>query len=268
MEDLRSDPLLAKVTEVNGFKHLPPCIVIGRVGSGGMGAVYRGHHLNLDIEVAVKCLKPSLVDDDPTFVDRFRREARSAARINHQNVIRVFDVAENLGLHYLIMEFVQGETARQRVDRKGPLAVAEALQIVYEASLGLGEAHRLGLVHRDIKPDNLLVSVRGQVKVADLGLAKPAISSAQSMLSAANQVMGTPPYMPPEQWSGERVTSATDVWAMGATLYYLLTGTEAISGDSVARIMSRIVLQPFPDVGERRADVPKAVAARLARATA
>ncbi|MCK5943146.1 MAG: protein kinase, partial [Planctomycetes bacterium] len=174
----------------------------------------------------------------------------------------------HLGLHYLIMEYVQGETARQRVERKGPLAVPEALQVVYEASLGLGEAHRMGIVHRDIKPDNLLVSVRGQVKVADLGLAKPSIGSGQSVLSMAGQVMGTPPYMPPEQWGEGIVTNASDVWAMGAVLFYLLTAREAIQGDSLANIMSRIVLQDFPDIRELRPDVPESVAALLAKATA
>lgn len=267
MDDLRSDALLSKTTEVKGYKILPPCVLYARIGVGGMGAVYRGHHLNLDIEVAVKCLKPGLVEDDPTFVDRFKREGRSAAKINHQNVIRVFDVSEHLGLHYLIMEFVAGETARQRVERKGALDVAEALQIVYESSLGLGEAHRMGIIHRDVKPDNLLISSRGQVKVADLGLAKPAVSSGQSMLSMAGQVMGTPPYMPPEQWGDGTVTSASDVWAMGAVLYYLLTAREAMSGESIAAIMSKIVLQEFPDVRTLRPDVPDGVVQVLKKAT-
>lgn len=272
MSELQNDELLAQVTEVAGYKVLPPCVVYARIGQGGMGAVYRGRHLNLDIEVAVKCLKPALVRDDPQFVARFRREGQSAARINHQNVIRVFDVAEDNGLHYLIMEYVQGETARQRVDRKGPLAIGEALQILYESARGLGEAHRLGIVHRDIKPDNLLISTQGQVKVADLGLAKPTLGkdggSKVSMLSSANQIMGTPSYMPPEQWDGAAVTAAADVWALGATLWFLLVGREAIRDESPARIMSRIVLQPFPDVLAERSDVPADVAALVAKATA
>ena len=272
MSELRDDELLAQVTEVAGYKVLPPCVVYAKIGQGGMGAVYRGRHLNLDIDVAVKCLKPGLVHDDPQFVARFRREGQSAARINHQNVIRVFDVAEDQGLHYLIMEFVQGETARQRVDRKGPLAIGEALQILYESALGLGEAHRLGIVHRDIKPDNLLISSSGQVKVADLGLAKPTLGkdggSKVSMLSSANQIMGTPSYMPPEQWDGASVTAAADVWALGATMWFLLVGHEAIRDESPARIMSRIVLQPFPDVQAARKDVPDDVAAVVRKATA
>jgi serine/threonine protein kinase len=263
------DELLSKVTEVAGYKVLPPCVIYAKIGQGGMGAVYRGHHLNLDIDVAVKCLKPSLVADDPQFVARFRREGQSAARINHQNVIRVFDVAEDHGLHYLIMEMVQGETARQRVDRKGPLAVGEALQILFEAAQGLGAAHHLGIVHRDIKPDNLLVSTRGHVKVADLGLAKPTFErDGKSMLSSPNQIMGTPSYMPPEQWEGGPISPAADVWALGATLWFLLVGREAIVDDSPARIMSRIVMQPFPDVQKARGGIPADVAAVIAKATA
>ena len=266
---MQEDDLLASATEVAGLKVLPPCAIYARVGQGGMGAVYRGRHLNLDIDVAVKVMKPELVLADPQFVARFRREGQSAAKISHQNVIRVYDVAEANDLHYLIMEFVQGETARQRVDRKGPLAVGEAMQILYEAALGLGAAHKLGIVHRDVKPDNLMISTEGQVKVADLGLAKPTLAGrTTSMLSSPNQIMGTPCYMPPEQWDGAAVNAAADVWALGATLWFLLVGREAISGDTPARIMSSIVLQPFPDVRQVRPDVPAEVAAILAKATA
>ncbi|MCK5940534.1 MAG: serine/threonine protein kinase, partial [Planctomycetes bacterium] len=151
---LDSDSNLERVQEVEGYKVLPPCVLYGKIGQGGMGAVYRGRHLNLDIDVAVKCLKPDLTGEDEQFVVRFKREARSAARINHQNVVRVFDVSEEGGLHYIVMELVQGETARQRVQRKGKLSVGEALEILHGAAAGLGEAHGKGFIHRDIKPDN------------------------------------------------------------------------------------------------------------------
>lgn len=267
---LVNDDNLERATEVEGYKVLPPCVLYGKIGQGGMGAVYRGRHLNLDIDVAVKCLKPGLVGSDDQFVVRFRREARSAAQINHQNVIRVYDVAEDQGLHYLIMELVQGETARERVVRKKQLSIGEALEIVYGASLGLAEAHRKGFIHRDIKPDNIMISSGGQVKVADLGLAKPSIREDNaSMLSGTNLVMGTPQYMPPEQWENTtNVTAAADVWALGATLYYLLVGGEAIQKDSLPRIMQRIMLQPFPDPRRARPDVPEDVAALIAKATA
>ncbi|MBX3465033.1 MAG: serine/threonine protein kinase [Planctomycetes bacterium] len=269
MTSTDTDGNLAQAIEVEGYKVLPPCVIYGKIGQGGMGAVYRGRHLNLDIDVAVKCLKPELVGGDEQFVVRFRREARAAAQINHQNVIRVFDVAEDKGLHYLIMELVQGESARERVARKGRLAIGEALEIVFGAALGLAEAHRKGFVHRDIKPDNIMVSSSGQVKVADLGLAKPLIREDQaSLLSGTNLVMGTPQYMPPEQWENTaNVTAAADVWALGATLYYLLVGGEAIQKDSLPRVMQRILLEPFPDPRRPRPEVPADVAAVIAKAT-
>jgi serine/threonine protein kinase len=266
------DPYLAQATEIEGYQVLPPCLVLEKLGEGGMGAVFRGLHLRLDIPVAVKCLKPGLGLGDPQFVSRFRREARSAALISHQNVIRVFDVAEHRGLHYLIMELVSGESARERVRRRGCLSVGEALAVVHGAALGLGEAHRRGIVHRDIKPDNLLISHYGQVKVADLGLAKPTQRDTEgSMLSltGANAVMGTPNYMPPEQWeSASTIGPAADVWALGATLYYLIAGGDAIGGTSLLAIMKQIVMRPFPDLREVRPDVPLGVATVIRRATA
>jgi hypothetical protein len=270
MPPLDSDTHLERVPQVEGYRVLPPCVLYGKIGQGGMGAVYRGRHLNLDIDVAVKCLKPELVGGDEQFVVRFRREARAAAQINHQNVIRVFDVAEEKGLHYIVMELVQGETARERVQRKKQLGIGEALEIAYRAAQGLGEAHRKGFIHRDIKPDNIMISSSGQVKVADLGLAKPSLGDGQgSMLSGTNIVMGTPQYMPPEQWENTAtVTPAADVWALGATMFYLFVGGEAIAKDSLPRIMQRIVMQPFPDVRQRRADVPEDVAKLIAKATA
>jgi serine/threonine protein kinase len=265
---LDADSNLSSAKEVEGYKVLPPCVLYGKIGQGGMGAVYRGRHLNLDIDVAVKCLKPDLTGEDEQFVVRFRREARSAARINHQNVVRVFDVSEEQGLHYIVMELVQGETARQRVQRKGKLSVGEALEVVYGAASGLGEAHSKGFIHRDIKPDNLMIASNGVVKVADLGLAKPSGQNNMSMVSGTNLIMGTPHYMPPEQWENTAtVTAAADVWALGATLYYLLVGGEAIGEKSLPAIMQRIVLKDFPDVREVREDVPDDVAEFIQRAT-
>jgi serine/threonine protein kinase len=268
---MQNDDLLANVTEVAGSKVLPPCVVLGRIGRGGMGAVYRGRHLNLAIDVAIKVLKPHLVSDDQGYVARFRREAQSAAAISHPNVIRVFDVAEHCGLYYIIMELVVGETARQRVERRGPLPVAEAVQIVHDAALGLGAAHELGIVHRDVKPDNLLISADGKLKVADLGLARPTLGTGgASLLSTNAGWMGTPAYMPPEQWESTAVQSPADVWALGATLWFLLAGEDAYDArdGNFPRLMKQIVLQPFPDLRQKRGDVPDALLAVLARATA
>ncbi|MFT7463744.1 MAG: serine/threonine protein kinase, partial [Pseudohongiellaceae bacterium] len=171
--DLRTDPLLRDVPDGEGHKVLDGRYVLFEVlGRGGMGVVYRAHHLGLDVEVAIKCLDPSLAHGDEQFVLRFEREARAAARVKNAHVVAVQDVSWASGLHYIAMEFVAGENARQRVQRKGGLALGEALAIALGASRGLAAAHSAGLVHRDVKPDNILVSCTGEVKIADLGLAK------------------------------------------------------------------------------------------------
>jgi len=245
--DLASDPLLRDVPTIAGFKVLEPAVLYAKVGAGGMGAVYRGRHFKLDLDVAVKCLKPSLADDAPEFVARFEREARLAASLAHQNVVRVMDVHHKHGVHYLVMEFVRGETARERVLRKGRLGEQEALAIVLGAASGLAEAHQRGIVHRDIKPDNVLVSTEGRVKLADLGLAKAQAAGEQSM-SLASGVMGTPQYMAPEQWDTPAVGPSADVWALGATLYYLLVGEHAIEATSLAAVARRVQDRDFPSL--------------------
>lgn len=260
LQDLLDDPLLRDAPIVEGFKVLDPAVLYAKIGRGGMGAVYRGRHFKLDLDVAVKCLKPALVAEDADFVKRFEREARLAASIAHQNVVRVMDVHEKNGIHYLVMEFVRGETAAERVERKGPLAEKEALAILFGATAGLAEAHAAGIVHRDIKPSNIMVSVEGRVKLADLGLAKSSAAvdgRSVSMLTSA--IMGTPQYMPPEQWDTTDVTAAADVWALGATLWYLLAGHEGIAGGSPLQIAKRIQDHDFPTLRAERPDVRKEV---------
>jgi predicted ATPase/Tfp pilus assembly protein PilF len=266
LPDPCKDPLLVKVPEVEGYKVLGPCILYEVLGRGGMGVLYRGRHLNLDVDVAVKCLDPGLLVRDEEFVFRFQREARLAARMNHANVVRVYDVSESSGVHYLIMEYVEGEDARRRVHRKGPLPVQVALQVIEGAARGLAEAHRCGMVHRDIKPDNILISDGGEVKIADLGLAK-AISS-ETGVTLESTLMGTPRYMPPEQWDDIRSAGPqADIWALGATLYFLLLGEDAIQGEGVYQVMNRLSKEPFPDIREKEPDVPEEVARIIVRAT-
>lgn len=249
--NLRSDPLLRDAPLIDGFRVLDPAVLYAKVGQGGMGAVYRGRHFKLDIDVAVKCLKPSLADESPEFVARFEREARLAAQLTHQNVVNVMDVHSKHGLHYLVMEFVTGENARERVLRKGKLAEQEALAILLGAVTGLAEAHARGIVHRDIKPDNVLVSLEGRVKLADLGLAKASQSTGQS-ISLASGVMGTPQYMAPEQWESPDVGPSADVWAIGASLYFLLVGEHAIEAPSLAAMARKVQEQSFPSLRDAR----------------
>ena len=251
----RTDPLLRDVPEIDGFKVLDSCVIYDKVGGGGMGAVYRGRHVKLDIDVAVKCLLPHLADTSPDMVLRFEREARLAARVNHPNVVRVFDVDFSNGLHYLVMEYVKGETVRERVLRKGGggLSQGEAAIIALEAAKGLAAAHAEGIVHRDIKPDNILISSRGEVKLADLGLGcvKEDAGNREG-LTLSGLTMGTPAYMPPEQWDGlQKVGPQGDVWALGATLFFILAGGDAYEGSSRTEVMRLVSMEPFPDPADR-----------------
>ena len=266
-DDLLADPLLREAPTVEGFKVLDPAVLYAKVGAGGMGAVYRGRHFKLDLDVAVKCLKPSLAAEEPDFVKRFEREARLAASIAHQNVVRVMDVQEKNGLHYLVMEFVRGETAAERVKRKGPLSEKEALAILYGACAGLAEAHARGIVHRDIKPDNIMVSLEGRVKLADLGLAKSQGNvDGRSVSMPASRIMGTPQYMPPEQWDTTDVTAAADVWALGATFFYLCAGRAGISGKGTYHaVAKRIQDEDYPTLRAERQDLRPAVHAIFER---
>lgn len=264
--DLRSDPLLHDVPVAEGYKMLGPCVLYRRLGRGGMGVVYLGRHLNLDVDVAVKCLDPGLVERNEQFVARFRREARIAARINHPNVVRVYDVSEENGVHYIVMEYVDGEDARRRVVRKGPLSVGETLAIILGAGSGLSEAHRRQMVHRDVKPDNILVSTAGLVKIADLGLAK--IARGETEVTQVKSRLGTPNYMPLEQWESlVAVGPETDVWALGATTYFLLASEDAIGGETDYEILGRLSKEPFPDIRRKRPDLPLELVRIIERAT-
>ena len=265
--ELLRDPLLRAAPTIEGFKVLDPAVLYAKVGQGGMGAVYRGRHCKLDLDVAVKCLKPQLAAESPEFVARFEREARLAASLAHQNVVRVMDVQQRDGLHYLVMEFVRGESVRERVQRKGPLGEQEALAILLGAAAGLAEAHGRGIVHRDIKPDNLLVSLEGRVKLADLGLAKAQAGSDHS-LSLASGVMGTPQYMAPEQWDSPDVGPAADVWALGASLYYVLTGGHGIEGATLAAMARRVQEHDFPSLAAKVPTLRPEVLALFARCVA
>lgn len=270
-DDLLQDPLLRPAPVVEGFKVLEPAVLYAKIGKGGMGVVYRGRHYTLDLDVAVKCLKPSLVDEDEEFVKRFEREARLAASIAHQNVVRVMDVQQKNGLHYLVMEFVRGETAAERVARKGRLSEKEALAILLGTTAGLAEAHQRGIVHRDIKPENIMISLEGRVKLADLGLARSIGSvDGRSVSISASGVMGTPQYMPPEQWEeAADVTPAADIWALGATFYYLVTGHAGIAGTgTLGAIGKRIQESDYPTLRAERPELRPEVHALFERCVA
>jgi len=252
------EPLLRAVPVVDGQKVLDRRYAItATLGHGGMGVVYRGVHLGLGTDVAIKCLDPGLASRDTSFVDRFVREAQMAARIEHPNVDVGSD--QESGLHFIAMEFVEGRNARELVSAKGQLSVDEAVSITLGAARGLGAAHAAGLIHRDVKPDNILVSAQGNVKLADLGLAKQESDTGMTYSGAG---LGTPRYMAPEQFEDAKHVKATaDVYALGATLYFLLTGKHGVAGDSLIEIMRQASSREFPLVTEVRPDVPTEVSA-------
>lgn len=209
--------------------------VVARIAGGGMGEVYRGHDLLLDRSVAIKVLQPSLAGD-PDLVARFRAEARAAARLSHPNVVAVHDWGqEDDRTYYMVMEYVAGTDLREILVGRGPFDPAHACDVAVALCEALEAAHRQGLVHRDVKPENVLIARDGTVKVADFGIA--AVADAERTLPGGS-ILGTLRYLSPEQASGREATSGSDIWAAGAVLFEMLTGTPP-SGGTGAELLRR-----------------------------
>jgi formylglycine-generating enzyme required for sulfatase activity len=244
-EDLTQDRLLLTHTrDERGRPTLGRIPLHCRIGKGGMGSVYYAIHPRLHVEVAVKVLPHHLLEEDPALADRFVSEARLAASLSSENIVRVLDVDQDQGTYFIVMEYVHGESAgallrRRRAEGTPGLPEAEALDIVTAATRGLAAAHARGIIHRDIKPDNILLPGGDgrKAKLADLGLAKP-MGAGQSLGTASHMTMGTPGYMAPEQANDARSAGPpADVFATGATLYALLSGQEPFPGPSVNAIL-------------------------------
>jgi serine/threonine-protein kinase len=203
-----------------------------RLGAGGMASVYLARDEELGRPVAIKVLADNLAGD-ATFRARFVREARLAAGLAHPNVVTVFDADEEDGTPFIVMEHVEGETLAELVRRRGSLPPREAVELTLQAAAGLAHAHAAGLVHRDVKPQNLLLRRDGTVKVADFGIARAAESS---HLTELGTVLGTAAYLAPEQAAGQVVTAAADVYSLGAVLYQLLTGQPPYLFESLAEL--------------------------------
>ena len=208
-----------------------------KLGQGGMGAVYLGHQLSLDRPCAVKVLSKDLAAK-PGFVERFLREARAMAKIDHPHVVSCYAVGEDRGHHFVAMELIDGQSMQDWLNELGQLSVPDALLVTIIAAEALDHAHELNMIHRDVKPDNLLVTRKGIVKVADMGLAK-AIDDEDMSLTQSGTGLGTPHYMPPEQArNAKHVDRRCDVYALGCTLYHFLTGTTPFEGDSILELIS------------------------------
>jgi serine/threonine protein kinase len=222
------------------------------LGSGGMAVVYRARDEELDRPVAVKLLADNLAADE-AFRKRFLREARLAARVAHKNVVQVYDCGEAEGRPYIVMEYVEGETLAELLGREGSLPPAKAVGLALQVCSGLDHAHQAGLVHRDIKPQNLLIGDEGTVKIVDFGIARP---SHGTQLTETGSVLGTAAYLAPEQAAGEEVTPAADIYAVGVVLYEMLAGRTPHTAESLTQLLVGKQEQPIPALRELAPETP------------
>ncbi len=234
------------------------------IGEGGMAVVYRGYDLVLNRPVAIKVLRGQFAAD-ASFLRRFEREAQAAARLSHPNIVSVYDVGRDDGTRYIVMEYVPGKTLKQLILERAPLPLDEAIHIVRQVAAALDYAHQHGLVHRDIKPQNILVDERGFVKVTDFGIAK---GLADVSLTEAGFGMGTVHYVSPEQARGEPATPASDVYALGLVLYEMLTGRLPFEADNPIGLAMQHVHEAPPPPRQFNPHIPPPVEAIILRALA
>ncbi|MEA2407821.1 MAG: eukaryotic-like serine/threonine-protein kinase [Thermoleophilaceae bacterium] len=235
-----------------------------KIGSGGMSSVYRAFDPTLERWVAIKLMHRD-ISHDPDQLERFRREARAVAQLNHPHVVTVIDAGEDDGAPYIVFEYVEGETLKERIRRLGRLPVSEAVAYAIEIGRALEAAHLSLLVHRDVKPQNVLIDRDGRAKVTDFGIAR---SLEAHGLTATGRVLGTTDYVSPEQALGHEVTGQSDIYSLGIVLYEMLTGETPFKADTQVAVAMRHVRDPLPDVQRRRPEISAALAAVVERATA
>jgi eukaryotic-like serine/threonine-protein kinase len=234
-------------------------------GTGGMSSVYRARDAVLERTVAVKILHEHF-SDDPEYVERFRREARALAQLNHPNIVTVIGRGEFEGRQFIVFEHVDGETLKSLIDREGPLPVDRALTLVHQVARGLAFAHEQGVVHRDVKPHNVLIDEDGVAKVTDFGIAR-SIDPADG-LTETGTLLGTSEYIAPEQASGQRVDERSDQYSLATVLYELLTGEPPYTGENFLAVAMKHIREPVPNVRDMRPDVSPRLDAIVARAMA
>jgi serine/threonine-protein kinase len=223
-----------------------------KIGEGGMAVVYRARDVRLNRRVAVKILHEHYAND-PDFLNRFQHEAQAAAILTHPSVVNVYDVGQDGALHYIVMEHVEGENLKTLINREAPLPVGRALAIAEAAAYGLESAHRLGMIHRDIKPQNIMVTLDGHIRITDFGIAKSEFSTA---LTQTGITFGTADYISPEQARGQSATPQSDIYALGVTLYEMLAARRPFSGDSAVSVATQHVSTEPPRLRQYNPNVP------------
>ncbi len=222
------------------------------IGSGGMAVVYRGLDMLLERRVAVKVLRQRFASD-PEFLERFQREARAAANLDHTNIVTVFDVGKDTDRHYIVMEYVDGQDLKTLIRQQGRLTVAEALDIAMQISAGVGHAHRAGVIHRDLKPQNVLLTRDGRAKVVDFGIAR---ALSESSLTDSDTVWGSPIYFAPEQAAGDPPTPASDVYSIGVVMYEMLAGSPPFQADNPTALAMKHLREEPPPLTAHNPHVP------------
>ena len=235
-------------------REIHPFRFLELIGRGGMASVYRGENMDERRVSAIKILDKTLAEEDPDFIPRFLREGRSLAELNHPNIVSVFNTGEVAGLHFIEMQYVPGPTLRQVLDRLGRLTPAEAVAVTIPVLRALTFAHARRVIHRDIKPDNIMITPAGEVKVTDFGVAKDLSETTQ--FTHSGFVMGTPLYMSPEQCAGQAVDGRADIYSLGLTLYHVLSGVCPHAAESPLAVMHLRRSTPLTDLHQECHDVP------------
>lgn len=238
--------------------------ILKSIGEGGMANVYLAHDEILDRDVAIKVLRGDL-ENNEKFIRRFQREAKSVSDLSHPNIVEVYDVGEEDGQHYIVMEYIDGKTLKQLVQKRGALTVAEVIDIMSQLTDGLVQAHDAYIIHRDIKPQNIMILDNGMVKITDFGIA---MSMNATQLTQTNSVMGSVHYLPPEQASGKGATTKSDIYSAGILMYELLTGSVPFKGDNAVEIALKQMKERIPSIRKQNPLIPQSIENIVLKATA
>ena len=238
--------------------------IVKSIGEGGMANVYLAKDTILDRKVAIKVLRGDLSNDEK-FIRRFEREALSVSNLSHPNIVEVYDVGEEEGQHYIVMEYIEGKTLKQLLQKRGTLTLSEVIDIMNQLTDGLAHAHDAYIIHRDIKPQNIMIEDDGLVKITDFGIAM-ALNATQ--LTQTNSVMGSVHYLPPEQANGKTSTMKSDIYSLGILMYELLTGSVPFKGDNAVEIALKHLKEKIPSIRRQNPTIPQSVENIVLRATA